>query len=96
MTTKLSNKFITWSLAKKAIDGLYYDKSDINPVPACLECTYRDICNYGGSNNHTDKWGSCFRFARKRALLDRMHLYADLRITSWSEDINIFMRGKKR
>ena len=94
--TRLNNKGITWSLAKKAIDGLYYDKSDINPVPACLECTYRDICNYGCSNDLTDKWGSCFRFARKRSITDKIHLYADLRIASWSEGINIFMRGKTK
>lgn len=93
---RLNNKGITWSLAKKANDELYYDKSDVYPVPACLECSYQDTCNYGSSNNHSDHWGSCFRFTRKRALLDRIHLYADLRITTWSEDINLFMRGKKK
>ena len=94
--TRLNNKFINWSLANKKLDGLYYDGDDINPVPACLDCSRRDVCNYSCINEYSEHSRSCFRFTRRHTKIDRINLYANECIYSWSEYINIFMRGRMK
>lgn len=93
---RLNNGVITWSLAIKECNGLYYDRSDINPIPACAVCMHRERCNYGDSHNCLEDHRSCFRYNMKCAKQDGINIYVNGSKYAWSNDIDIFMRGKKR
>lgn len=93
---KLNNKFVTWSLAIKEYQGLYYDRSEINPIPACEICMHNELCNYCGSNVHLEGHRSCFRYSLKSSKQDGINVYVNGCKYAWSNDIDVFMRGKKK